>query len=94
MVNGVVTDKNGNELADAVVELENESEPLRRRLSEIRTVQSDTTGADGRYYFRGQNADVDYTLRARYGEHWSKLHFLSRFDSPNRCDIRLVIPID
>jgi len=93
-VHGVVTDRKGNELPDAVVELENESEPLRLRLSEIGSVQSDVTGGDGRYYFKGHNADVDYTLRARYGEHWSKLHFLSKFDSTKRGDIRLVIPID
>ena len=82
-VTGVVTDKRGNGLAHAVVQLEDEI-----RLS----VRSYITGDDGRYHFSEVNADIDYHLRARYRMHWSKPHSLSRFDSPkDHDDIRLVI---
>jgi len=56
-------------------------------------VRSYITG-DGRYHFSGVSADMDYKLRARYRQYWSKPHPLSRFDSPKRRDIGLVIPID
>jgi len=80
-----VTDKKGNALADAVVQLENQI---------TLSVQSYITGDDGRYRFSRVNADIDYTLRARYRSHWSKPHFISRFDSLKNRDIGLVIPID
>ena len=85
-VTGVVTDKRGNGLAHAVVQLEDEI---------TLSVRSYITGDDGRYHFSEVNADIDYHLRARYRMHWSKPHSLSRFDSPkDHDDIRLVIPVD
>jgi len=84
-ITGVVSDSKGNGLAEAVVQLEDEV---------TLSVRSYITSAGGRYQFFGVNADIDYTLRARYRNHWSKRHLLSRFDSPKRHDIGLVIPID
>jgi hypothetical protein len=84
-VTGVVTDSRGNELPHAVVQLENEI---------TLSIRSYITGPDGRYYFSEVSADMDYKLTARYRTWWSRPHHLSRFDSPKRRDIRLVIPID
>ena len=84
-VTGVVTDSRGNELAHAVVLLENEI---------TLSVRSYITSGDGRFEFFEVSADMDYKLTARYGTWWSKPHHLSQFDSPKRRDIRLVIPID
>ena len=84
IVTGFVTDKAGNVLEKAVVELENDF-----NLS----VRSYITGADGRYHFAGVHEDMDYTLKACYREHWSKSKALSRFDSSKRQEIRLVIPL-
>jgi len=84
IVTGFVTDKTGNVLEKAVVELENDFD---------QSVRSYITGADGRYHFAGVNDDIDYTLRACYREHWSKSKGLSRFDTSKRQEIRLVIPL-
>ena len=84
IVTGVVTDKSGNVVEKAVVQLENDFD---------QSVRSYITGADGRYHFAGVKGDFDYTLRACYRERWSKPKALSRFDSSNRQEIRLVIPI-
>ena len=85
LVTGIVTDKRGNELPQAVVQLEDQSTLF---------VRSYITDADGRYHFSGINPETDYTLKARYGKHWSKPHLVSRFDSPKHHNVHLIIPVD
>jgi hypothetical protein len=83
-VNGVVTDKQGNPLGKAVVQLKNDV---------TLSVRSYITGINGQYRFVRVRTDMDYTLRARYKRWWSRPRHASRFDSANRRGIRLVIPI-
>lgn len=83
---GVVTDNRGNELPQAVVQLENEV---------TLSVRSCIMGTDGRYRFAGVSGETDYTLQATYKKHWSTLHRVSRFDSSKRHhNVHLVIPIE
>jgi Carboxypeptidase regulatory-like domain len=84
-VAGTVTDKRGNSLPGAVVQLENT-----RNL----TVQSFITKQDGRYHFEGLSEDVDYTLRARYRNYWSEQKTLSKFNGAAHPEVNLVIPIE
>jgi hypothetical protein len=84
-VTGMVTDKKGNTLPGAVVQLENT-----RNL----TVQSFITKQDGRYHFEGLNEDIDYTLKARYRNYWSEQKTLSKFNGSARPEVNLVIPIE
>ena len=84
-VTGVVTDKRGNTLPGAIVQLES-TRSLR--------VRSFITRKDGKYQFSGLNEDVDYTLRARYRRFWSPTKTLSKFNSSNHPVVNLVIPID
>jgi Carboxypeptidase regulatory-like domain len=83
-VTGVVTDRNGNAVQGAVVQLENTASLL---------VVSYLTGNDGRYRFAGLYADLDYTLTAKYQCYWSKRKTLSKFDSSKQREVDLVIPI-
>ena len=85
LLTGSVTDKRGNELAQAVVELEDET-TLR--------VRSYITSANGEFHFAGVDPETDYKLTARYRTHWSKQRYLSRYDSPKRHNLRVVIPVD
>jgi hypothetical protein len=82
-VMGRVTDKRGNTLSGAVVQLENT-----RNLA----VRSYITREDGRYDFNGLKDDVDYTLRARYRNYRSRPKTLSKFNSSPRPEVDLVIP--
>jgi len=84
-VTGVVTDKRGNPLPGAVVQLENAATLL---------VRSYLTGKDGLYRFSRLYGDVDYTLRAKYRNYWSKPKTLSKFDSSKPRNVGLVIPIE
>lgn len=84
-VTGVVTDKRGNTLPGAIVQLEN-TRSLR--------VRSYLTRKDGKYQFRGLNDDIDYTLRAHYMRWWSTTKTLSKFNSSKNPVVNLVIPID
>ena len=84
-VTGVVTDKSGNTLPGAIVQLEN-TRSLR--------VRSYLTRKDGKYQFSGLNDDIDYTLRAHYRRWWSNTKTLSRFNSSKSPVVNLVIPID
>ncbi len=84
-VTGIVTDKQGNTLPGAVVELEN-----MRNLE----VRSFIARKDGTYQFNGLNDDVDYTLKARYKKWWSGEKTLSKFNSSRHPKVDLVIPID
>ena len=84
-VTGIVTDKRGNTLPGAVVQVENTVDL---------TVRSYITGKDGRYQFTDLNDDVDFILRARYRNHWSASKTLSRFDSSMHPKVNLIILID
>jgi hypothetical protein len=84
-VSGVVTDARGNPLPKVAVQLQNTA-----NLS----VRSYITGNDGRYYFAGLNDDIDFTLKAKYRNYWSKPKTLSKFNSLAHPEVNLVIPID
>jgi hypothetical protein len=82
-VEGVVTDKAGNLLEDAVVQLENTT---------TLAVRSYITQTDGRYYFQELSSEIDYTVRAHYRNCWSSQKTLSRFDSSTHKKLDLVVP--
>ncbi len=84
-VSGVVTDMRGNPLPRVAVELEN---------TRTRTVRSYITGKDGRYHFNGLNDDIDFTVKAKYKDWWSKPKTLSKFDASIHPAVNLVILID
>ncbi len=84
-VSGVVTDKRGNALPGAAVQLEN--------LSNL-SIMSYITGKDGCYYFNNLHDDVDYTLRAEYRNYCSRRKTLSKFNSSKHPWIELVVPVD
>jgi len=84
-VTGIVTDKRGNTLPGAVVQLENTV-----NLSVISYI----TGKDGGYHFNGLSCDIDYKVRARYRRYWSQPRTLSKFDASTHPRVELIIPID
>jgi hypothetical protein len=84
-VTGVVTDERGNALPGAAVLLEN--------LNNL-SIMSYITGKDGCYYFNGLHDDIDYTLRAEYGNYCSARKTLSKFNSSKHPKIELIIPIE
>ena len=84
-VTGMVTDLRGNALPGAVVQLEN---------TVNLSVRSYITQKDGRYFFNGLNSDIDYTLKARYRNYWSKPKTLSKFDASTHPEVNLTIPIE
>jgi hypothetical protein len=84
-VAGIVTDKRGNSLPGAVVEIEDTA---------TLAVSSYITGKDGRYHFAELLTEVDYILKAKYRDYWSKPRTLSKFSSKEHSTIDLVIPID
>jgi hypothetical protein len=84
-VSGVVTDKRGNLLPGAVVEIDN---------SVTKDIQSYIVQKDGQYHFSGLNPDVDFILHANYRGHLSKSWTLSRFNGAKHARADFVIPID
>lgn len=84
-VDGVVTDKAGNTLPGAAVQIEN---------TVTLSVCSYVTGKDGRYHFAHLWTDANYILKAKYRKHWSKPRKLSKFSGKEHSTIDLVIPID
>jgi hypothetical protein len=84
-VTGAVTDKRGNPLGGAVVQVEDTITLM---------VRSYITDKDGQYHFTGLSNDVDFTLRARYRKYWSKPKTLSKFDSSAHPRIDFVIAIE
>jgi hypothetical protein len=84
-VSGLVTDKRGNTLPGAAVQLENT-----RNL----VVQSYLTQKNGRYHFENLSDNIDYTLRAKYRNYWSEPKTISRFDASAHPEVNLVIPIE
>jgi len=84
-VSGVVTDARGNPLPQVAVELENTGNLI---------VRSYITDKDGHYYFAGLIDDVDFTLKAKYRNYWSKPKTLSKLNASAHPQVNLVIPID
>ena len=84
-VAGVVTDKRGNALPNSAVELEN---------AITLSVMSAITDKHGHYHFSGLNSDIDYSLRAKYRNYWSKPKTLSKFNTAPHPQVDLVVPID
>ncbi len=84
-VSGIVTDKRGNALPGAVVEIEN---------SRSMAVGSYITQRDGRYFFHQLSTDSDYTLRAHYRKLWSKSRMLNKLSGAVRVTIDLTIPTE
>jgi hypothetical protein len=82
---GIVTDKRGNALNGAAVQIEN--------LGNL-SVASYITRADGRYYFHQLNPDLDFELTAKYKKWWSPSKILSKFNGSAHPRVDLVIPID
>jgi hypothetical protein len=84
-VHGTVTDRRGNPLKGAVVQIEND------RTLEI---ASYITRADGTYHFHELSTDMDYTLRAHYRNKWSAPKRLDKFNSARDAEINLTIPTE
>src|SRR5277367_5154192 len=84
-ISGVVTDKRGNLLPGAVVEIDN---------SVTKDIQSYLVQQDGRYHFNGLNPDVEFVLHAHYKGHDSKNWTLSKFSDSKTLRVDFIIPID
>ncbi len=84
-VSGVVTDKRGNLLPGAVVEIDN---------SVTKDIQSYIVQQDGKYHFNDLNPDVEFVLHAQYKGHVSKSWTLSKFSGAKISKADFVIPID
>ena len=84
-ISGVVTDKRGNLLPGAVVEIDN---------SISKEIRSYIVQKDGRYHFEDLNPDVEFVLHAQYHGHLSKNWTLSKFNGSRSVKADFVIPID
>ena len=82
---GEVTDKAGNPLSGAIVQIEN---------TKTLDVRSWITDKTGRYCFNELFNDVDYTVRAHYRRTWSRARTLSKFNSRENPQLTLVVPVD
>ncbi len=84
-VHGVVTDKRGNILKGAAVQLENPA---------TLSILSAITGENGQYSFHRLSTEIDYELTAKYKRWFSKTKVLSKFDSKEEAEINLEIPVE
>jgi hypothetical protein len=84
-VSGMVTDKRGNLLPGAVVEIDN---------SVSKEIQSFIVQQDGRYHFNDLSPDVDFSLHALYRGRVSKAWTLSKFNGAKSAKADFVIPIE
>lgn len=84
-ITGVVTDKRGNALPGAAVQLENTA---------TLSIMSCITTKDGGYHFSNLDSDIDYSVKAKYRRYWSRRRSVSKFDSSRHPKVDLVIPID
>jgi protocatechuate 3,4-dioxygenase beta subunit len=82
MVQGLVTDEQGNSLVGAVVQLKN---------SKTLQVRSFITQANGTYQFHGLDPNVDYLLKADHQDASSPWKTLSSFDSRKQATINLKV---
>lgn len=46
--------------------------------------------SNGRYHFRQLHDDIDYILKAKYRNYWSKPKTLSKFNSSKQAEVDLV----
>jgi hypothetical protein len=81
----VVTDKRGNLLPGAIVEIDN---------SITKEIQSYIVQKDGRYHFNDLNPDVEFVLHANYRGHLSKSWTLSKFNGAKNAKADFIIPIE
>lgn len=81
-VQGTVVLENGQPAVDAEVQLKN---------TKNLAIRSYITQKDGRYYFHGLSADVDYEVKAQYQGVWSPTKTVSSFDS--RQDVNLDLKV-
>lgn len=84
-VTGAVTDKRGNALPGSVVQLENTA---------TLAIASYITDHEGHYHFSRLHDDIDYILKAKYRNYWSKPKTLSKFNSSKQAEVDLVISIE
>jgi|ERR1700678_2602518 hypothetical protein len=84
-ITGVVTDKRGNALPGAAVQLEN---------SATLAIMSCITAKDGGYHFSNLDSDIDYTVKAKYRRYWSSRRKISKFNSSKHPEVNLMIPIE
>lgn len=84
-ISGVVTDKRGNLLPGAVVEIDN---------TITKEIQSYIVQKDGRYHFEDLNPNVEFVLHALYHGHVSKSSTLTKFNGATHAKMDFVIPID
>jgi hypothetical protein len=82
---GMVVDKSGNALPGAVVQIEN------TKTLDVRTWITDKSG---HYCFNELSGDIDYTVRAHYRRSWSRSRTLSKFNSKEKPELTLVVPVD
>jgi protocatechuate 3,4-dioxygenase beta subunit len=82
MVQGVVTDAQGNPIPGAVVQLKN---------NKTLQVRSFITQEKGAYQFHGLDPNVDYSLKADYQGASSSWKTLSSFDSRKQPVINLKV---
>ncbi len=79
-VQGVVSDKQGQAVNGAVVQLKN---------TKTLQIRSFITRDAGAYYFHGLSTDVDYELRADFNGDSSSTKTLSSFDSRKEAVVHL-----
>jgi Carboxypeptidase regulatory-like domain len=84
-VSGVVTDKRGNLLPGAVVQIDN---------SVSKEIQSYIVQKDGKYQFRDLNPNVEFVLHAQYHGHLSKNWTYSKFNDAKDAKMDFIIPVE
>lgn len=83
-VHGVVTDRHGNLLAHAAVQIKDTRTLL---------IRSFVTQDDGKFHFANLNRDIDYELSALYDGVRTHAHTLSKFDSSDDPEVTLRVPL-
>ena len=84
-VSGVVTDKRGNLLPGAVVQIDN---------TVTKQIQSFVVQKDGHYHFHSLNPNIEFVMHAQYRGRKSKTWTLSKFSDAKDLRVDFVIPID
>jgi hypothetical protein len=84
-VKGLVTDAHENPIEGAVVQLKN---------TKTLQVKSFITDKDGSYYFHGLDTNVDYQLKARWGEAVSRTRTVSTFDDRKEVVYNFELKVD
>ena len=82
VVQGTVTDADGNAVEGAVVQIKN---------TKNLQIRSFITKEHGAYFFHGLSPDVDYELKADYQGASSPVKTLSSFDSRKQAVINLTL---